>query len=80
MRHPLLTVVAALALLAPLCWQAPPVHAATAPATSSTVQARVIVKFKADSPLLRKQAQSAAVQHSTQAQALVSVFAWSEAA
>ncbi len=70
MRHPLLTVVAALALLAPLSWQAPPVHAATAPTTPSTAQARVIVKFKVDSPLLRKQVLSAADQHMSQAQTL----------
>ena len=71
MRHPLLTVVAALALLTPLSWQAPPVHAAAAPAiVTSTAQARVIVKFKADSPLLRKQVQSASDQHMSQAQTL----------
>ena len=70
MRHPLMTVVTALALLAPLSWQAPPVHAATAPTTTSTAQARVIVKFKADSPLLRKQMLSAADQHMSQAQTL----------
>ena len=72
MRHPLLTLAAALALLAPLSWQAPPVHAATASAVTvtDTAQARVIVKFKADSLLLRKQVLSAADQHTSQAQTL----------
>jgi len=70
MRHPLPTLAAALALLTPLSWQAPPVHAATAPAVTGTAQARVIVKFKADSLLLRKQVLSAADQHTSQAQTL----------
>ena len=71
MHHPLLTVVAAMALLAPLSWQTPPASAATAPTTpAGTPQARVIVKFKADSPLLRKQVQSASDQHTSQAQTL----------
>lgn len=70
MRHPLLTLAAALALLTPLSWQAPPVHAATPPAVTGIAQARVIVKFKADSLLLRKQVLSAADEHTSQAQTL----------
>ena len=74
MRHPLSTLAAVLALLAPLSWQAPMVQAAPAATTptpiASAAQARVIVKFKADSPLLRKQALSATDQHAALAQTL----------
>ena len=75
MRHPLPTLAAVLALLAPLSWQAPMVQAAPLAATTqapiaSAAQARVIVKFKADSPLLRKQALSATDQHAALAQTL----------
>lgn len=54
---------AAFALLAPLA-----AHAATAPSGASN--ARVIVKYKADSALLRKQVASAAERHEAQAMAL----------
>jgi serine protease len=53
----------ALALLAPLA-----AHAAPTPPGAAS--ARVIVKFKADSTLLRKQAASAGERHAAQAQAL----------
>ena len=53
----------ALALLAPSAAQA-------APTPSGAAGARVIVKFKADSALLRKQAASAAERHSARALAL----------
>ena len=66
MRYPLLTLAAVCALLAPMTLHAP-VQAAT---PTPPPQARVIVKFKADSPLLRKQALSTADQHTTQAQTL----------
>jgi serine protease len=72
MRHPLLTLAAFCALLAPLTLHAPLVLAAT-PDTSNA-QARVIVKFKADALSLRKQALSAsntaAQVHTAQAQSL----------
>ena len=60
MRHPLLTLAAIGALLAPLTLHAPPVLAAPAEtALADNTQARVIVKFKADAQSLRKQALSA---------------------
>jgi serine protease len=72
MRHPLLTLAAFCALLAPLTLHAPLVLAAT-PDTSNA-QARVIVKFKAEALSLRKQALSAsntaAQVHTAQAQSL----------
>ena len=68
MRHPLLTLAAVCALLAPLTLHAPQVLAAAL--ANSTPQARVIVKFKADSPMLRKQAFSVTEQHTSQAQSL----------
>ena len=75
MRHPLLTLAAVCALLAPLTLHAPQVLAAAAEVTTevtanSAPQARVIVKFKADSPMLRKQAFSVTEQHTSQAQSL----------
>ncbi len=57
MRHPLLTLAALGALLAPLTLHAPLVQAATA--DTSSLQARVIVKFKVDALSLRKQILSA---------------------
>ncbi|HEX3140725.1 MAG TPA: S8 family serine peptidase [Rhizobacter sp.] len=58
MHKPWPTLIAMSALvLAPLGWHAPLL--AQASATVTPVQARVIVKFKAESTLLRKQAQSA---------------------
>ena len=60
MRHPLLTLAAIGALLAPLTLHAPLVLAAAAEtAVADNTQARVIVKFKADAQSLRKQALSA---------------------
>lgn len=56
MRKPWPTLVA-LALLAPLASQAP-LHAQNAP-SAAAAQGRVIVKLKADSALLRRQAQAA---------------------
>ncbi len=70
MRHPLLNLAAVCALLAPLSLHAPLVQAASAAAVTSTPQARVIVKFKADSALLRKQTLSANDQHAALAQTL----------
>jgi serine protease len=70
MRHPLLTLAAVCALLAPLSLHAPRVHAATPVNGPSASQARVIVKFKPDSALLRKQALSVTEQHASQAQTL----------
>jgi serine protease len=76
MRHPLLTLVALGALLAPLTLHAPLVLAATEATPSA--EARVIVKFKADALSLRKQALSASVSatataaqmHTAQAESL----------
>ena len=77
MRHPLLTLAAVCALLAPLTLHAPQVLAAAPEVTAEVIakivpdsapQARVIVKFKADSPMLRKQAFSVTEQHASQAQ------------
>jgi len=62
MRHLLTTLAALLAL-----WL-PATHSAAQAQAQPT--ARVIVKFKADSALLRRQAQSAAEHHSDRAQAL----------
>ena len=80
MRHPLLTLAAVGALLAPLTLHAPPVFAATEASTeaSTSAEARVIVKFRADALSLRKQALSAsasvtataAQMHTAQAQSL----------
>ena len=58
MRHPLLTLAAVVALLAPLTLHAPWVQAASSGLDVGT-QARVIVKFKADALSLRKQILSA---------------------
>ena len=64
MRRPWPTLVAMSALLlAPMGLHAP-LMAQTVPAASA--QARVIVKFKADSPLLRRQALSAAAKASVE--------------
>ena len=72
MRHPLLTLVALGALLAPLTLHAPLVLAATE--ATASAEARVIVKFKADALSLRKQALSAsntaAQMHTAQAEGL----------
>ncbi len=78
MRHPLLTLAAIGALLAPLSLHAPLVLAANAdtassgasPATYSGTQARVIVKLKADALSLRKQILSATQMHTAQAESL----------
>ncbi len=77
MRHPLFTLATLAALLTPLSLHAPLVLAATAEATaasSTSPQARVIVKFKADALSLRKQAlsasNSAAQMHTAQAESL----------
>ena len=75
MRHPLLTLAAACALLAPLTLHAPQVLAAAPEVIAKIIPdsappARVIVKFKADSPMLRKQAFSVTEQHASQAQTL----------
>ena len=59
MRRPLSTLAALCLVLASLAWPASPVEAAAVPADS----ARVIVKFKADSPLLREYALSANARH-----------------
>ena len=65
MRTPLLTLaVTCAALLAPLSLQTQ-AQTPTAPAS-----ARVVVKYKADSTLMRMQALSATAQHSERAQAL----------
>ena len=71
MRHPLLTLAAACALLAPLTLHAPQVLAAAPEVIAKIIPdsappARVIVKFKADSPMLRKQAFSVTEQHTSQ--------------
>jgi serine protease len=66
MRHPLPTLAALCLLLAPLALRTPPVQAAAA----SPDSARVIVQFKADSPLLREQALTAGARHAERAQAL----------
>ena len=66
MRRPLPTLAILCLLLASLAWRTPPAQAAAAAADS----ARVIVKFKADSPLLREQALSARTRHAARAQAL----------
>ena len=65
LRRPLLTLAAVfgLLLLSPL------LHAQTQ-AADLDAHARVIVKYKVDSPLLRKEVQSADTQHVLQAQAL----------
>ncbi|MEO8836956.1 MAG: hypothetical protein ABI364_09480, partial [Caldimonas sp.] len=55
--------VAALALLAPALWHG-------LPAQTTPMSARVIVKYRVDSPLLRKHAASVSVQQKTQAQSL----------
>lgn len=60
------TWVAPLALRTPLAQTAPTASASA----SATATARVIVKFRADSPLLRKQALSATAQQTAQAAAL----------
>jgi serine protease len=77
MRHPLLTLATLAALWAPLTLHAPLVLAATAEATttsSTSPQARVIVKFKADALSLRKQilsaTNSAAQMHTARAESL----------
>jgi serine protease len=80
MRHPFLTFAAAGVLLAPLTLHAPLVLAAAADTNTAaaSVQARVIVKFKADALSLRKQALSAsssvpataAQMHTAQAESL----------
>ena len=57
-------------LLAPLSLRAPLAQTAPMAPSSAGVSARVIVKFKADSALLRKGIQSANAQHASQAQAL----------
>ena len=70
MRTPLLTLaVTCASLLAPLTLNT---YAQTAPvaAAASAADARVIVKFKADSSLMRMQALSATGQHTERAQAL----------
>src|SRR5438105_1720687 len=54
MRHPLLTLALTCALMVPLMLRAPQVLAAPAAATAEQTTARVIVKFKADSPLLQR--------------------------
>ena len=61
MRHPLLTLAAIAAVLTPLTLHAPWVQAAglADSGASSTAQARVIVKFKANAQSLRKQILSA---------------------
>ncbi len=72
MRHALLKLTALCAtLLAPLALHAPLVQAA--PVAAAPVNARVIVKFKTDSALVRRQALSAAsptAQRTGQAEAL----------
>ncbi|CAG1017881.1 serine protease [Burkholderiaceae bacterium] len=61
MRHHLLTLAAVGALLAPLTLHAPEALAATpAVGVASESTARVIVKFKTNASVLRRQAQSAA--------------------
>ena len=70
MRHPLLTLVALCALLAPMTQRSADAQAMASPTSATPARARVIVKFKADSVLLRKQVQSATERHSTQARAL----------
>ena len=71
MRHPLLTLAAIGALLAPLTLHAPLVRAAGVEteinAAVNSAQARVIVKFKADALSLRKQALSASGSSATSA-------------
>ncbi len=47
-----------------------PVVVSATPPEATSVRARVIVKYKADSPLLRKQALSVAAQQAEQAEAL----------
>jgi serine protease len=66
MRRPLSTLAALCLVLASLAWRASPVEASAVPADS----ARVIVKFKADSPLLREHALSANARHAERAQTL----------
>jgi len=66
MRHLLPTLAAICLLLTPLAGRTPLAQAAAATPDS----ARVIVKFKADSPLLREQALSASARHAERAQAL----------
>jgi serine protease len=78
MRHPLLTLAAVCALLAPMTLRAPQAQAATAPtaataATPLNAPARVIVKFKEGTALARKQALSlttASQVHAERAQEL----------
>lgn len=67
MRHPLLTLAAVCALLAPMTLRAPEAQAAT-PAVSAAMPAtaRVIVKFKSDAPVLRRQALSADAETAAQ--------------
>ena len=68
MRTPLLTLALTCAsLLAPLALNT---HAQIATPAATTGQARVIVKYKADSALMRMQALSATAQHTERAQAL----------
>jgi serine protease len=59
-----------LGLLAPLPLQTPLAQVPAATVSAAAPTARVIVKFRADSTLLRKQALSVAAQQSAQAQAL----------
>ena len=60
--------IVAASLLAPFALNAP--LAQVSAASASALPARVIVKFRASSPVLRMQAQAALSQHAVQAQAL----------
>ncbi len=67
MRHRSTTCALLLGLLAPGTWVQPQAQTLVADPGES---ARVIVKFKADSPLLRKRSLSVAMQHGERAEAL----------
>ena len=69
MRHPLLTLAVLCGLLVPLGLHAPTAVAAAEPAAPFAASARVVVKFKADASVLRKQALALPNAAATAAQA-----------
>ena len=71
MRRMLITVaVLAATLLSPLATQAPLAQSTVAAVVPTSARARVIVKYRADSELMRKQAMTATGRRSLQARAL----------
>ena len=71
MRRMLITVaVLAATLLSPVATQAPLAQGTVAAVVPTSARARVIVKYRADSELMRKQAMTATGRRSLQARAL----------